>query len=464
MNKAPDVVKVSVSRLIKAPQEKVWNRFADIEHWPNLAPLSAVDRVVSHPIVSREGNVIVCDEREQAGLIRVKHRDQYTLYPMDRLEEVILEGDFQGGIKVTLTPQEGGTLVHVDAEISSRKYWLRLIGAIAGGQRIFARFWVDFFEQLAAVVESPCSLSAPMYCPSRMLDLYFETPSLPMQGLANRGGRSIDIASKTIFSDERWRGIYPPDSLLPAWIFQNGFNKRFWIDGSTVKGITSTFDDAVQAHNALRPVDPNDPSKGVLLEYVEPQYALFYDVFKLVDADNVVGKAFTGRYPDGKVLLNFTMARRYSFDFMSAEDHRELFEKYGKTPDLTKISGEWEGRMVSSASLTPPLFRFWYSLDASGKVSCKWNFMNILKGNSRIKVTSRQLEMFDFTNFHDEIRMIADDAMVGRYLAKGSELLKIVGDRDLGLVHFQKDAQGTRPEIYYYIRKVSGETAAPAAR
>lgn len=458
------MVKVSVSRLINASQAKVWACFSDIEHWPNLAPLTAVDRVIDHPIVSRDGNVLVCDEKEQAGLIKAKHRDQYTLHPMDGLEEVILSGDFQGGIKVTLAPQDGGTLVHVDADISPRNTWLRLISALAGGQGILTRFWVDFFGQVAAVVESPCSVEEPMYCPSRMLDLYFQSPSLAMEGLANKGGRSIDLASKTIFDDGRWRGIYPPDALLRAWIFQNGFNKKFWMDGNTLKGVTSTFDDAVQGHNTLRLIDPNDATKGVLLQYEEPQYALFYDELKLLGSDNVVGKAFTGKYPNGRVLLNFTMARRYSFDFMSAEDHRELFEKYGRTPDLTRIPGEWEGRMVSSASLSPPLFRFWYTVDASGKVSCKWNFMNILKGNSKIKVTPRDLEMFDFTNFHDEIRMLTDDAMVGRYLARGSSILRIIGDRDLGLVHFRKDAQGTRPEIYYYIQKISGQTSPQAAQ
>ena len=52
------MVKVSASRLIKAPQENVWSRLASIEHSPSLAPLSAVDRVISHPIVSEEGSVI----------------------------------------------------------------------------------------------------------------------------------------------------------------------------------------------------------------------------------------------------------------------------------------------------------------------------------------------------------------------------------------------------------------------
>lgn len=455
------MVKVSVSRLVNAPQERVWGIVSDLEHWPNIAPLSATDRVISHAVVSRDGNTIVCDEHEQAGLIRASHRDSYTLHPMDSLEETILEGDFEGSMTVTLSPQQPGkTLLHVDANVSPRNKALRLIGDIAGeGEHILTKFWVEFFAQIASVTETPCSLAAPMYCPSRMLDVYFAEPTLGMLKLVNTGGdREIDIENKMIFNDQLWKGIYPPDSRVPAWVFQNGFNKKFWMQGDRLRGVTSTFDDRIKAETELTEIDPSDPSKGVLLEYADPKYD-FYDVIKLTSDDIVVGKAFTGRYPDGKLLLNFTMARRYSFDFMSAADHRELFEKYGKAPDLGKIVGEWEGRMVSNASLTPPLFRFWYSLDASGKLSCRWNFMNIMKGNSKLEMTPRQLDMFDFTNFHDEIRMVADEAMVGRYLPKNSELLNILGDKDLGLLHFERTAKGDAPAIYYYIKKVSDSTS-----
>lgn len=109
--------------------------------------------------------------------------------------------------------------------------------------------------------------------------------------------------------------------------------------------------------------------------------------------------------------------------------------------------------MVSNASLAPPLFRFWYDMDSSGKVKCRWNFMNILKGDTKVELTQEQMLMFDFTNFHDEIRMIVDDLMLGKYCS-GAEILDVIGERSLGLVHMEHTPQGTRPCIYYYIRKV----------
>ncbi len=318
------------------------------------------------------------------------------------------------------------------------------------------QFWRSLLNMFGSTADSQCSPEEPMYCPTKTLDSFFERQNLPMQTLVNSGVRRIDVQACTVYNDQYWKGFYASDSLLPSWVFQNGFNKRFTSDGGTVKGVTSTFDDSIQGQNKLSLIDPNDPSKGILLEYVEPQFALFYDILKIISQDVVIGKAFTGKYPVGARLLSFSMARKYGFDFMSAQDHKELFEKYGKVPDPSKVKGDWEGRMVSNASLTPPLFKFRYDVDSTGRVSCKWNFMNILKGDSKIEFTQQQMLMFDFTNFHDEIRMITDDVMVGKYAPVGQQVLNIIGDRSLGLLHFEKTAEGTRPCIYYYIRRVSG--------
>ncbi len=65
------------------------------------------------------------------------------------------------------------------------------------------------------------------------------------------------------------------------------------------------------------------------------------------------------------------------------------------------------------------------------------------------------MNMFDFTNFHDEIRMVRDDFMVGKYCPEEQEILNLLGDRSLGLLHFKKTPEGTKPCIYYAITRIS---------
>ncbi len=298
-----------------------------------------------------------------------------------------------------------------------------------------------------------CSPEQPMYCTtSRMNDL-FETPSLPLKILANSGKRSMNIADGTIYDDTHWKGFYPVDNLFPPWIFQSGFYKKFTSKGGSISGVTTAFDEIVAAKNVPKPIDPNDETKGVLLEYTEPQYSMFYDHLKILSENVVVGKAYIGRYPVGVPMLTFAMTRKYNLDFMTARDHQELFNKHGKVPDPSKVLGEWEGRMVSNTCLTPPLFRFKYVKDNHGKITCQYIFMYLMRGNSRIEFTQDQMKMFDFTNFHDEIRMVRDDFMVGKYLPEEQEILNLLGDRSLGLIHFEKTAKGTRPCVYYSITR-----------
>lgn len=142
-----------MSRTINVPKDHVWALLADVENWPKWAPQNAKNRVISHPLVSKEGNVIVCDEYEQAGLIRTRHRDRYTLYPNERIEEEIIQGDFVGGIQITLESVPDGTLAHVDVDVSFRNLWLRFLSTILGGDKLLRRFWMDLFDQLASVAE-----------------------------------------------------------------------------------------------------------------------------------------------------------------------------------------------------------------------------------------------------------------------------------------------------------------------
>lgn len=147
------MVRMSVSKKIRAPLDLVWDTLADLESWPSLAAQNAKNRVISHRILSREGNVIVCDEYEQAGWLKARHRDKYILYPNERLEEEIITGDFAGGIAIQLKAIPEGTLVEVDANISPKRLWLRILGIFLDGETMLSQFWHDLLSQLASVTE-----------------------------------------------------------------------------------------------------------------------------------------------------------------------------------------------------------------------------------------------------------------------------------------------------------------------
>lgn len=317
------------------------------------------------------------------------------------------------------------------------------------------KFWSRLSNIFTPTPLGKCSAEQPMYCPTAELERLFQKPSLPIAKIINSGQRSIDVSTLTIHNDAYWKGFYATDSPIPSWIFQTGFTKRFWQQNGMTMGVTSTFDDNIRAQNKLGSVNSNNAEEGILLEYTDPQYALFYDILKIISDDIIIGKAFTGKFPNGIRLLTFSMARKYGFDFMTVTDHKDLFDNYGKVPDPKQVAGNWEGRMVCNSSLTPPLFRFRYDLDSSGRVSCNWSFMEILKGDAKIEFTEDQMLMLDFTNFHDEIRTVTPDVMVGRYGSIGQRILDLIGDRSLGLLQFEKTAEGTRPCLYYYIRRTS---------
>jgi|SRR5712664_1040231 len=133
---------------MKASQDAVWDKLADVEAWPSWAPSESKYRVLSHPIVEREGNnVVVCDEEEQAWFVKSHHRDRYTLTPKEKLTEVIVLGDFQGGIELRLSKGPGGTLVQVYADISPKKPLARFLGFFIGS-RLLTKFWIELLEQL----------------------------------------------------------------------------------------------------------------------------------------------------------------------------------------------------------------------------------------------------------------------------------------------------------------------------
>lgn len=121
------------SRVVKAPRRQVWDLLSDMGNWPKWLNEEGAFRIVSHDVVSTDGNVVVCDEIAEIRGRKRWSRDKYTLHPMDRIEETYLEGPMRGRMLLLLQEVPGGTKVTIKSE-THRTGFGRLISSFAGAR------------------------------------------------------------------------------------------------------------------------------------------------------------------------------------------------------------------------------------------------------------------------------------------------------------------------------------------
>ena len=157
------------------------------------------------------------------------------------------------------------------------------------------------------------------------------------------------------------------------------------------------------------------------LEYEDFPYSQAYDLLKMVDENTILGKAFFGPLGRGRELFNFSMARVYDIDFMSEEDLFTLFDSndLSHTPTESEMKGTWEGMLVSDSAITPRAQIFYFDCE-DGLFDMRYSFANMLQGRSDVGVTDRLFRFDDQTPFHDELRMVTPNLVVGRWVTEWS--------------------------------------------
>lgn len=303
------------------------------------------------------------------------------------------------------------------------------------------RGWSNFSApEIKDALGQVCALEQPMYCRTSQLDQKYEIRDtiLPSSALLNSENMEIvdgenwsfDPKTLMIWNNRYWKGFFTsdPDFRTNLLLYAGGFWKRFLQHDSQINGVTHPYYAPVFAKN--QPIDTEYPGFGkvIHLKYLEPEFERFYDLLKIVGKDYILGKAFAGRDPPrGEQVLTFSMSRRYSVDFMTQDDFKAIFANKSRKPDVNEVLGKWEGRFVSDSTVSPVMFKFRYRMD-QGALKCDYNFGGILPGTSSTKFSQNMMEMFDFTGnlFHDEIRMVGNDFMVGRYSSKDSPVLKLL--------------------------------------
>lgn len=147
--------RASTSRLCKASKDTLWNILEDVDNWHKWASdASSKTHMISHKTVQRESNnIVVCDEDEIVGGLRIQHRDRYTFYPKNRVTEEILEGPLSGMFDLRLSENDNGTKIDWDFDVKAKSSKFKIIG-IFSGTRILQAVADEYCRQLAQYAES----------------------------------------------------------------------------------------------------------------------------------------------------------------------------------------------------------------------------------------------------------------------------------------------------------------------
>ena len=242
-----------------------------------------------------------------------------------------------------------------------------------------------------------------------------------------------------------------------------GFKKEFHKQpNGQYTGVTSDTDGRIQARNSLEEVAIEvgkadgtlEPGNYVLLRYLDPPWQGFYDVFKIVNEDLLIGRVYLGNYPNGARMFTFPMSRLYSFDQMTVDDHTALYAA-GASPDAADLNGVWRMDVISNANHAAGIAYLQFSNLPDGRFEARYQLMGLFEGLVVPSIVQDHFQLNDFTPFHDEIRKVTADFMVGEYITTlPGVTAQLVANSSFGVFHTEAGGQFG---FYYMLTRVDGK-------
>ncbi len=301
------------------------------------------------------------------------------------------------------------------------------------------------------------------YNEGQLESLFRRLPTLGIDALVNHGGApAIDTAHQTIHNDQYWKGFFPQGHVLNAMssaIF-TGFRKQFSVKNGQYSGITSDTDDRIHARNSLEEVvighdDPGtlEPGRYILLRYLDPPWQGFYDIFKVINEDLLIGRVYLGKYPNGARVFTFPMSRRYRFAQMTVADHATLYAG-GAAPSAADMEGVWRMDVISNANEAAGIAYLQVNTKPDGHTEARYQLMGVMEGLVVPSFLQDHFQLNDFTPLHDEIRKVTGDFLAGKYIVTlPAGVAQLLGNSSLGLFHSEANGQFG---FYYTLIRLSG--------
>lgn len=293
-----------------------------------------------------------------------------------------------------------------------------------------------------------------------LADLFRKVSTLPLDAFMNAGGHKIDVAARTIFNDEHWKG-WLPRGLVLRDIFARlatGYAKRFWKQGNRYLGETLYLDGRIKVKHSLeeltldRPTNDLDAGRYILLRYTDPVFEhLFYDVMKAADEGVIIYGGYSGRFPNGTRGFTGVLMRRYSFAQLGVRDHQQLVRK-GSRPAKESLAGVWRIDVVTTSNHATPIANLSFVRKTGGKAGVQCEPVP----NPAVLVPSFVVEHFtadDSSRLERELRRIDDRTMVGTWNAKIGGLYARFVAAVPGLFHRDAEKGSGRYTLRYMLTR-----------
>lgn len=302
------------------------------------------------------------------------------------------------------------------------------------------------------------------------LERIFESATtLPIAALINSGQRKQDVGTQSIYNDEYWKGFFPKGHILNTMssIIYTAFKKQFSKSGKNYIGLTTDTDGNIRARNTLEEVEIKqrtgdlNPGKYILLRYTDPPWQGFYDIFKIVNPNLMIGRVYLGAYPNGNRVFTFPMTRTYGFAQMTREDHAQLFAN-AAVPTAQDLQGAWHMDAISNNNHASGVAYLSFDNKPDGKFEARYQLMGLLDGLVLPTFLADHFRLNDFTMFKDEIRKLDDNLMIGKWIAEIPPEIAVANSlpMSLGIFHREQTTGGKQRFGFYYLL-IKNETGTP---
>ena len=156
-----------------------------------------------------------------------------------------------------------------------------------------------------------------------------------------------------------------------------GSRKSSTRTGDHYTGVTSDTDDHIHARNSLEEITLTkatgtlEAGKYILLKYLDAPWTGFYDIFKVINQDLLIGRVYLGEYPNGIRQITFPMTRKYSFEQMTVNDHLALYAS-GAVPTAQDLQGVWRMDVISNANHAGGVAYLNFDAKPDGRLACRY--------------------------------------------------------------------------------------------